>query len=98
MARVEPRRVVVSFRTTEREGALSGQKTLMVVGGKCVVVGVCHVHIARPFKRLGVIFVVVFRSSCLASLQALRQIGRRPLALCSRASRVVGVVEIAENR
>ena len=72
MARVEPRRVVIRFRTTEREGALSGQKTLMVVGGKCVVVGVCHVHIARPFKRLVAIFVTVFRSGSFTRLQALR--------------------------
>ena len=72
MTRVEPRRVVIRFRTTEREGALSGQKTLMVVGGEHVVVGVCHVHIARPFKRLVAIFVTVLRSGSFTRLQALR--------------------------
>ena len=81
MARVEPRRVVVSFRTTEREGALSGQKTLMVVGGKCIVVGVCRIHIARPFKRLVAIFVTVYTYGSFDRLQSLRYIGRRPLAL-----------------
>ena len=70
----------------------------MVVGGERVVVGVCHVYIARPFKRLVAIFVTVFRSGRFARLQALRQIGRRPFALCSWAPCVVGVVEIAENR
>ena len=70
----------------------------MVVGGERVVVGVCHVHIARPFKRFVVIFVTVFRSGRFARLQALRQIGRRPIALCSWTPCVVGVVDISENR